>query len=92
MKPIKIVKGIVFLIIGVIFLFVTFYQVNDIAIKNGAELNLFNTIRFLADLDFSDFIIANSYNYLFSGLFGILGILELVDSVTIKKVGVKNGD
>ena len=87
----KISKGIVFLSIGILFLFVTFYSVsNQITVAIYDREFTFHHLFLFAtgggiDFDITDFIKANLLNYVFSILFIILGSLEITEALKDKE-------
>ena len=78
-KLLKIIKGVLFIVIGLLFVFVTFYN-----IKQGENLN---EIMFYDFKNQQDMVIAKTiFNYIFSVLFVMVGVLE------IKEAGDNDGN
>lgn len=84
MKPnlTKLIKAIVFIAISVMFLTVTFYKINSSIIVSGDEYSFENVLLVYSAITkyFNDFFKPLIANYIFSGLFALLGILELKEA------------
>lgn len=90
-KKIKLIKGIVFLILAIIFFInPSIKMVNEILYVNEElDISLMLSIkRYLQDINIYrsitllDFFIKTWHNYAISGLFAVLGILEMKEGVT----------
>jgi multidrug transporter EmrE-like cation transporter len=83
----KLIKAIIFIAISVMFLTVTFYEINFfIEYENFQNISFYNSHFQIYGLEvFSKHFAENSFNYVFSILFALLGILEL-------KEAFSNGD
>jgi len=80
-KPIKVInimKGVVFLLLAVLFIFVRFYNIS-------AEVNGLPYQEFYVRQYFNEFFKNTYLNYIISALFVVIGILEL-------KEGANNGN
>ena len=94
-KNLKISKGIIFIAIGLLFLFVTFYNVVESVNILGDEVSFFHFANYYNAYEFSnntlfDFVRPTILNYLFSILFIILGTIEIIESGILKKAGDDN--
>ena len=92
---IKVIKGIILIIIGIMFLFVTFYNVVESLNILGRDVTLFSFTYAYGYYDGTgktlyDFIQPTIINYLFAILFMGLGVLEIIDSGILKKAGDGN--
>jgi hypothetical protein len=86
----KIVKGIIFITIGILFLFVTFYNYHSYAIINDREFSFYEYLVIFRDYDLNHFFRETIFNYIFAILFMGLGVLEIIDSGILKKAGDDN--
>lgn len=77
-NSIKIIKGVVFLLLAVLFLFVTFYNIRP-------EYDGLPFREFYVQQNFNEYFKNTYLNIAFSILFAIIGILEL-------KEGANNGN
>jgi uncharacterized protein (DUF2062 family) len=84
----KIVKGIIFVAIGVVFLFVSFYNIvpTTIILNEGFENTNVGFTDVLIYLDLQDywneFFKPNIINFVLSGLFILLGLIEFKEAFT----------
>lgn len=69
-NSIKIIKGVVFLLLAVLFLFVTFYDIRP-------EYDGLPFQEFYVRQNFNEYFKNTYLNFAFSILFAIIGILEL---------------
>ena len=72
---IKIAKGVVFLLLAVLFLFIVFYDINQN--YDGKPFDFFYENR-----DFDEYFRNTYLNFAVSVLFAVLGILELKEGAT----------
>jgi len=72
---IKIAKGVVFLLLAVLFLFIVFYDINQS--YNGRTFD-----PFYVDIYFDEYFRNTYLNFAVSILFAVLGILELKEGAT----------
>ena len=86
-KPnlIKLIKAAIFIVIGILFLFVVFYDIQKIIEYNGIFWGINNPMVWNYGDVFDLFFKQTIFNYIFSSLFILLGILEL-------KEAFSNGD
>jgi len=97
MTTLKVSKGIIFIIIGILFLWVTFYNVKDSVDILGDDVNLFRFsyaygVFRSTGKTLYDFIQPTIINYLFSVLFVALGFIEIIGSGIFEKLGDKYGN
>lgn len=87
MKPTKIIKAIIFFALAIMFLLVSFFQINEVITLEGGSLTFEQFIKgpYISENYFKYFFAETWHNYAISGLFALLGILEL-------KEGVFNGN
>lgn len=90
-KKIKISKGVIFLLIGILFLFVTFYNIQELPFDN--DYSFVDYIRLIIysgiSEKFYDFFKPTIFNYLFSLLFIALGALEIKEAYYITEITLK---
>jgi len=75
-KLIRIFKGLVFVLIAILLLQVIIYDVNFSVDYNGNVISIKDYHEYFST-ETSDFIVKTSLNYILSGAFFLLGILEI---------------
>lgn len=81
-NKLKLIKGISFVVVAILFLFSKFYNITRYHTFEGNELDLWRLSFTIGDRSYFDLIWQKTIiNFIFSGLFFIIGVIEIKEAV-----------
>jgi len=75
----KIIKGLVFIVIGILFMVVRFYAISSVTSEGIGFFHI--GIYFNLEDYWDEFFKPNIMNFVFSGLFILLGLIEFKEAI-----------